>query len=109
MGVLDYLKTVAMKLGKPKATKKYGYETYNSPSMNDEKQINQPINQPNQFNRDKSKINILNPAKDAGRDISRDKTGQYIPTITYPLPPLSWEKKQLEINKRMRNSKNKYL
>jgi hypothetical protein len=38
-----------------------------------------------------------------------DKYGCYVSTITYPLPPVSWEKKQFDLNRRRRNGKNKYL
>ena len=57
----------------------------------------------------KRSVNLFNPAKDANKDISRNKHGHYVSTITYPLPPLSWEKKQFDKNRRMRNGKNNYL
>lgn len=43
------------------------------------------------------------------KDISRNKHGHYVSTITYPLPPVSWEKKEFDKNKKMRNGGNKYL
>jgi len=43
------------------------------------------------------------------KDINRDKNGCYVSTITYPLPPLSWEQKQFDRNRRIRDGKNKYL
>jgi len=38
-----------------------------------------------------------------------DKKGQYISTLTYPLPPIKWEKKQFIQNKKVRNKDNQYL
>ena len=38
-----------------------------------------------------------------------DKYGCYVPTLNYPLPPTSWEKKQFDLNRRKRNRKNRYL
>lgn len=106
MGVMDYLKAGAMSFISPPKKPKM------NPSM---KHIENPTYE--DLNRDgedpilrpKKVGNILNPAKDAGKDISRDKHGHYITTMTYPLPPIKWEKKQFEKNRRARNSKNNYL
>lgn len=54
-------------------------------------------------------VHLLNPAKDEHIDITKNKHGHYVSTLSYPLPPLSWEEKQFKNNRRMRNSKNKYL
>jgi len=42
-------------------------------------------------------------------DIRYDKKGHYVSTMSYPLPPLSWEKKQFNINKKKRNGSNNYI
>jgi hypothetical protein len=47
------------------------------------------------------------PRKDYNQ--SFDKKGYYIPTATYPLPPLSHDKKMFARNKRMRNKNNKFF
>ena len=47
------------------------------------------------------------PRKDYNQ--SFDKKGFYVPTATYPLPPLSHDKKMFDRNKRMRNKNNKFL
>jgi len=47
------------------------------------------------------------PRKDYNQ--SFDKKGFYVPTATYPLPPLSHDKKMFERNKRMRNKNNKFF
>jgi len=39
----------------------------------------------------------------------RDRHGHYVQTMSYPLPPVGWEKKQFAKNRRLRNSKNNYL
>ena len=43
-----------------------------------------------------------------GDDIRFDKRGHYVSTMTYPLPPVSWEKKQYDVNKKRRNGRNSY-
>ena len=47
------------------------------------------------------------PRKDYNQ--SFDKKGRYVPTATYPLPPISHEKKMLAMNKRLRNKDNKFF
>ena len=47
------------------------------------------------------------PRKDYNQ--SFDHKGKYIVTATYPLPPLSHQKKMLERNKRLRNHDNKFF
>lgn len=54
-------------------------------------------------------VHFLNPALDEHRDITRDKHGKYVQTLSYPLPPVKWEGKQHDQNRRMRNSKNRFL
>lgn len=103
---MDYLKSAAMSFvappKKPKLnpSKPDAYPTYGDLNKDGEDPILRPK---------KTGVNILNPAKDAQRDITKDKHGHYVSTITYPLPPVSWEKKQFDKNRRMRNGKNKYL
>lgn len=104
--VMDYLKTAAMnfiappKKQKMNPTKPDTYPTYQNLNQNGEDPLLRPK---------KTGVSILNPAKDAYKDISKDKHGHYVSTITYPLPPVNWEKKQFEKNRRMRNGKNSYL
>lgn len=104
--VSDYLKSAAMNFVAPpkkmkmNPSKPDAYPTYGSLNQDGEDPILRPK---------KTGVNILNPAKDADRDISKDKHGCYVPTMTYPLPPVSWEKKQYAKNRRSRNSKNQYL
>jgi hypothetical protein len=47
------------------------------------------------------------PRKDYNQ--SFDRKGKYIVTATYPLPPLSHQKKMLERNKQLRNKDNKFF
>jgi len=110
MSFMDHLKNAAMSIVAPpkkqlKNPSNPGYPGYGNPTYKD---LNQdgpdPILKPK-----KPGINLLNPAKDAGNDISKNKHGHYVSTVTYPLPPVSWEKKQYEKNRRMRNGKNNYL
>lgn len=42
-------------------------------------------------------------------NVSYDNKGKYVPTATYPLPPVGHEKRMLDRNKRMRNSENKFF
>jgi hypothetical protein len=98
---MDYMKSAAMSFIAPPKKKPMnvsrpeGYPTYQS-----QEEVLRPR---------RTSPNLLNPAKDENRDISKDKKGCYVSTMTYPLPPVNWEKKQLEKNRRMRNSKNNYL
>ena len=39
----------------------------------------------------------------------KDKFDCYVSTLSYPLPPVSWEKKQFKLNKKKRNARNRYL
>jgi len=41
-------------------------------------------------------------------NLSYNKKGHYVPTATYPLPPVKHEQKLLERNRRMRNKDNKF-
>ena len=54
-------------------------------------------------------VHFLNPALDEHKDISKNKYGHYVSTLSYPLPPIKWEQKQHANNRRMRNSKNRFL
>lgn len=49
-----------------------------------------------------------NPTKDYNQSFDH-KTGRYVVTATYPLPPLSYDKKMLERNRKMRNKNNKFF
>jgi len=104
---MDYLKSAAMNFIAP-PKKSLNPNLITNPSNSPYKDLNRdgqdPILKPK-----KSGVNFLNPAKDADKDISKDKHGHYVTTMTYPLPPLSWEKRQHDKNRRMRNSNNKYL
>lgn len=106
MGFMDYVKNAAASFVAPakktklNPSKPDAYPTYHEVNQNGEDPILRPK---------KTGVNLLNPAKDAGKDISKDKYGNYIPTITYPLPPVSFEKKKFSQNRRMRNCKNRYL
>ena len=42
-------------------------------------------------------------------NLSYDKKGKYVPTATYPLPPIRHEKILLDRNKKMRNKDNKFF
>jgi hypothetical protein len=42
-------------------------------------------------------------------NVSYDRTGKFVPTATYPLPPVSHQQKLLDRNRRMRNKENKFL
>ena len=44
------------------------------------------------------------PRKDYNQ--SFDKKGRYVPTATYPLPPVSHDKKMFEMNKKINNKDN---
>lgn len=77
-----------------------------------EQSVNEYLNPENQrlpMRPNQKEVNLLNPALDEHRDISRNKRGEFVPTMTYPLPPVKWEKKQHELNRRMRNSKNRFF
>jgi len=108
MGILDYMKTAAMNFISPPKKPMKNLEKPDYPQSNPYKDLNQdgpdPILKPR-----KSGVNLFNPVKDTKKDISRNKYGHYVSTMTYPLPPVSWEKKQFEKNRRMRNGKNNYL
>jgi hypothetical protein len=47
------------------------------------------------------------PRKDYNQ--SFDNKGRYLVTATYPLPPISHQKKMLERNKKLRNQDNKFF
>jgi len=47
------------------------------------------------------------PRKDYNQ--SFDKKGRYIPTATYPLPPISHDKKMFARNKQINNKDNKFF
>lgn len=47
------------------------------------------------------------PRKDYNQ--SFDKKGRYVITATYPLPPLSHEKKMIERNRKLNNKDNKFI
>jgi hypothetical protein len=40
---------------------------------------------------------------------SFDNKGRYVPTATYPLPPLSHDKKMFAMNKKINNKDNKFF
>lgn len=113
MKVFDKLKAVAsnvdsmlLKATAPKPKKMPGvmYNQYGQPMDLNNNQI------PDYKEKPKFKeVNLMNPALDTDKDISRDKRGHYVSTITYPLPPVKWEKKQHDQNRRLRNKDNKYL
>jgi len=42
-------------------------------------------------------------------NVSYDTKGKFVPTATYPLPPVSHQQKLLDRNRRMRNKNNKFL
>ena len=42
-------------------------------------------------------------------NVSYDKKGYFVPTVTYPLPPINHQNKLLDRNRRMRNKDNKFL
>jgi hypothetical protein len=106
MGIMNYMKNAAISFVAPSKKLKMNpskpdvYPTYHDVNRDGEDPILKPK---------KPGINLLNPVKDSDKDISHDKHGNYVSTITYPLPPLSWEKKQFDNNRRIRNGKNKYL
>lgn len=52
-------------------------------------------------------FSFKNPTKDYNQ--SFDRKGKYLVTATYPLPPLSHQKKMLERNKKLRNKDNKFF
>lgn len=49
--------------------------------------------------------------KDKNKDynVSYNDKGYFVPTATYPLPPVSHQQKLLDRNRRMRNKDNKFL
>jgi hypothetical protein len=47
------------------------------------------------------------PRKDYNQ--SFDKKGRYVPTATYPLPPISHDKKMFERNRQINNKDNKFF
>ena len=47
------------------------------------------------------------PRKDYNQ--SFDKKGRYIPTATYPLPPISHDKKMFAMNRKINNKDNKFF
>ena len=47
------------------------------------------------------------PRKDYNQ--SFDKKGRYVPTATYPLPPVSHDKKMFAMNKKINNKDNKFF
>jgi len=47
------------------------------------------------------------PRKDYNQ--SFDKKGRYVATATYPLPPVSHDKKMFEMNKKINNKDNKFF
>lgn len=117
MGALDYLKSAASNFLSPGKKKSINVNENMNPNanLNPNPNINQnpiggdqtfgtpKISQPKQFKP------IINPHKDDVHGIGKDKYGHYVPTLTYPLPPLKWEKKQFELNRRRRNSRNDYI
>jgi|WetSurMetagenome_2_1015567.scaffolds.fasta_scaffold327735_2 hypothetical protein len=106
MSIYDYLKSAATNFISPPKKPMANPENpgYNNPTYKDlNKDGVDPLLKP------KRNVNLLNPAKDANRDISKDKHGHYVTTMTYPLPPLSWQKQQYDKNRKMRNSGNKFL
>lgn len=42
-------------------------------------------------------------------NVSYNAKGEYVPTATYPLPPVSHQQKLMDRNRRMRNKDNKFL
>jgi len=52
-------------------------------------------------------FSFKNPRKDYNQ--SFDKKGLYVPTATYPLPPVSWDKKMFKRNQKLRNKNNKFF
>lgn len=47
------------------------------------------------------------PRKDYNQ--SFDKKGRYVPTATYPLPPVSHDKKMFAMNRKINNKDNKFF
>jgi hypothetical protein len=47
--------------------------------------------------------------KNRDYNVSFDTKGKFVPTATYPLPPVSHQQKLLDRNRRMRNKDNKFL
>lgn len=43
------------------------------------------------------------------KNISVDKHGNYVPTLSYPLPPVSHDKQKFKENYKRRNENNKFL
>ena len=115
MGVMDYMKAAAMNFIAPPKKKQQMNVTkpdmgYGNPTYQDlNKDGQDPMLRPKKIKPNVGGIHLFNPAKDSDRDISRDKHGHYVQTMTYPLPPISKEKKEFMNNRRARNSKNNYL
>ena len=42
-------------------------------------------------------------------NVSYDRRGRYVPTATYPLPPLNHQQKLIDRNRRMNNKDNKFV
>lgn len=66
------------------------------------------VNVPKQKRPKLNPFTFKNPTKDYNQSFDH-RTGRYVPTATYPLPPLSYEKKMLDRNKKMRNKQNKFF
>lgn len=104
MGVLDYMKNAAMSFMGPgkkrnmNPAKPEAYPTYHDLNKDGEDPVLRP-----------KKVNISPPQEALGYNYKYNKHGHYVSTLNYPLPPLSWERKQFEKNRRMRNAKNRYL
>jgi hypothetical protein len=65
---------------------------------------------PNDGDKKLGKLNPFSfkkPRKDYNQ--SFDHKGRYVSTVTYPLPPLSYEKKMFERNKKINNKHNKFF
>jgi hypothetical protein len=54
-----------------------------------------------------SPFSFKSPRKDYNQ--SFDKKGRYVPTATYPLPPISHDKKMFARNKKINNKDNKFF
>jgi hypothetical protein len=54
-----------------------------------------------------SPFSFKKPRKDY--NMSFDKKGRYVPTATYPLPPVSHDKKMFAMNRRINNKDNKFF
>lgn len=114
MGILDHMKSAAMNFiappKKPKMNPTKPDMGYGNPTYQDLNRDGQdPILRPKKISPNVGGVHLFNPAKDSDKDISRDKYGNYIQTMTYPLPPVSKDRKEFANNRRARNSKNNYL